>query len=142
MAIFTGKHLRWRLFLIQNVAKCFRAPILKNICERLHLKMSMMKLRKVKYFSQGILTLHKQTGFFNIHIRNKWKCISLCFYLMIGFLWSVYLRRYFFDVVRSKLQTINIYTRVHKKKIKSSRKEYVTRTCFKFWPMKNISRKL
>ena len=27
---------------------------------------------------------------------------------------------------------INIYTRVDKKKIKSSRKEYATRTCFKF----------
>ena len=29
-------------------------------------------------------------------------------------------------------------TRVDKKKIKSSRKEHVIRTCFKFWPMKNI----
>ena len=27
-------------------------------------------------------------------------------------------------------------------KIKSSRKEYVMWTCFKFWPMKNIFRKL
>ena len=35
-----------RLFLIQNIAKFFRAPILKNICKRLLLKM-FMKLRKV-----------------------------------------------------------------------------------------------
>ena len=28
------------------------------------------------------------------------------------------------------------------KKIKSSRKEYIMWTCFKFWPMKNIFRKL
>ena len=40
--------------------------------------------------------------------------MSLCFYFMIGF------------------QTINIYTRVDKKKIKSSRKEYVIGVCFKF----------
>ena len=46
-AIFTGKHLCWRLFSIQNIPKFFRAPILKNICERLLLKM-FMKLRKVK----------------------------------------------------------------------------------------------
>ena len=49
--------------------------------------------------------------------------------------------QYFFDVVRNKPQIINISTRVDKKMIKSSRKEYVIETCFKFWPMKNIFRK-
>ena len=43
----------------------------------------------------------------------------------------------FSDVMRNKLQTISIYTKVNKKKIKNSRKEYVMWTCFKFWPMKN-----
>ena len=38
-AIFTGKHLCWRLFLIQNIAQFFRALILKNICKLLRLKM-------------------------------------------------------------------------------------------------------
>ena len=46
-ATFTGKHLRWRLFLIQNIVNFVKAPILKNICERLLLKM-LMKPRKVK----------------------------------------------------------------------------------------------
>ena len=50
---------------------------------------------------------------------------------MIGFLWSLHLHKYFFDKVRNKLQAINIYTRIDKKKIKSSSKEYVRRTCFK-----------
>ena len=36
----------------------------------------------------------------------------------------------------------HLISRVNQKKIKSSRKEYVTWTCFKFWPMKNIFRKL
>ena len=35
-----------------------------------------------------------------------------------------------------------IISRVNQKKIKSSRKEYVMWTCFKFWPMKSILRKL
>ena len=94
-----------------------------------------MKLRKVK---NCWLTLHEKTGFFNINIRNKWKCISLSFYFMIGFLWGWHLHKYFFDVVRNKLETINIYTRVDK----NSRNEYVIRTCFRFWPIKNIFRKL
>ena len=33
-AILTEKHLCWRLFLIQNIAKFFRPPILKNGCFR------------------------------------------------------------------------------------------------------------
>ena len=40
------------------------------------------------------------------------------------------------------LHTINIYTRVNKEKIKSSRKGYIIRTRFKFWSMKTIFRKL
>ena len=44
---FTTKRLCWRLLLIQNIAKFFTAPILKNICKRLCLQM-FMKLRKVK----------------------------------------------------------------------------------------------
>ena len=46
-AIVTEKHLCWRLFLIQNLAKFFRAPILKNICQRLLPKL-FMKLRQLK----------------------------------------------------------------------------------------------
>ena len=49
---------------------------------------------------------------------------------MIGFPWSLF-SQCFFGVVRNK-----------HKKIKSSRKEYVMWICFKFWPMKNIFRKL
>ena len=57
-AIFTGKHLHWSLFLIRNIAKFFRAPILKNFCERLLLKMfmkpmTMMKLRNIKIVDKG-----------------------------------------------------------------------------------------
>ena len=38
-----------------------------------------MKLRKIKKFWEEIFILH----FFNIIIRDKWKCMSLCFYIMI-----------------------------------------------------------
>ena len=56
---------------------------------------------------------------------------------MNGFLWSWYLHKYFCDVVRNKLQRVEFL-----KTIKSSRKKYFIRTCFKFWPMINIFRKL
>ena len=39
LAIFTEKNLGWSPYLIQNIAKSLRAAILKNICERLLLKM-------------------------------------------------------------------------------------------------------
>ena len=47
-AIFTGKYLCWRHFLIQNIA-----PVLKNICKRLLLK-RFMKLRKVNIVDKKI----------------------------------------------------------------------------------------
>ena len=46
-AIITGKRLCWSLFLVPNIAKLFRAPTLKNICQRL-LPKTFMKLRKVR----------------------------------------------------------------------------------------------
>ena len=55
---------------------------------------------------------------------------GVCIYINISLMWRE---------INSK---INIYTWVDKKKIKSSRTEYVLRTWFKFWPMKNIFRKL
>ena len=47
-SLFTGKHLCWSLFLIQNSAKFLRAPILKNICEQLILKMCSWNWEKLK----------------------------------------------------------------------------------------------
>ena len=47
-AIFTGKHLCWSFFLIQNIAKFFRAPILKNTCKWQLLKMFAKPVAPVK----------------------------------------------------------------------------------------------
>ena len=52
-AIFTGKHLCWRLFLIQNIGKIFRVPILKNICKRMLVKMFMKLKKKLKIVDKG-----------------------------------------------------------------------------------------
>ena len=41
-----------------------------------------MKLRKIKIYSSGVLTLHFKKGFFNINIRS----IHVCFYFMTGFI--------------------------------------------------------
>ena len=45
---YLQKHLCWSLFLIQNITKSLRAPILKNICERLLLKMCSWNREKTK----------------------------------------------------------------------------------------------
>ena len=37
----------------------------------------------------------KKGGFFNINIRDKWKYVPLCFYLMIAFIWNLYLHKVF-----------------------------------------------
>ena len=65
---------------------------------------------------------------------------NVCFYFMIGFPWSLYLRTCNISLALSEINSK--HCRVNQKKIKSSRKEYVMWTCFKFSPMKNIFRKL
>ena len=58
----------------------------------------------------GGFQFYLKTGFFNISIRNKWKCICLCFIFHDWFYFWVFIYiQHFFDVVRNKLQTINIY---------------------------------
>ena len=73
-AILTGrarKHLCWSLFLIQNITKFLGAHILKNIYERLLLKMCLfMKLKKVKNYSYGVLALHLKNRFFQHHQKR------------------------------------------------------------------------
>ena len=66
---YLQKHLCWSLFLIQNITKSLRAPILKNICERLLIKESSENV----YF----------------HFMKE-ASENVCFYFMIGFLWSLY----------------------------------------------------
>ena len=49
--IFTGwmgKHLCWSIFLIQNIVKFLRAPILKNFCEQQLLEMFSWNWEKYK----------------------------------------------------------------------------------------------
>ena len=77
--LLTRKHLRWSLFFIQNIAKFLSAPILKNICERLLLKMRSWNWEKLKISHLiRICNLHLKTDFFNINIR---KSENICFIL-------------------------------------------------------------
>ena len=109
-AIFTartGKHLCWSLFLIQIIAKFLRAPILKNICERLLLKCVHETEKIQKIFIRSFNFTLKKTGFLNISIRNKWKCLLLFhdwFPMNFVFKYSI-----FFSEVINKLETLNIY---------------------------------
>ena len=108
-AIFRGQHLCWRLFLIQNIAKFFRVSILKNICERLLLKM-FIKPRKIKNCWYVILTLHEEQDF-STSISETSEIVYLFAFIswLLSFWVCIYIQ-YFFDMVRNKLQTIDIYT--------------------------------
>ena len=122
-----------RLFSeVRNIAKFFTGPILKNIYKLLLLK-RFTKLRKNNICCEGIINSTLETT------ENKYLFIFVPWLVSFGV--CIYIQ-YFFYVVRNKLQTINICNRVRKMKIKSSRKEYVTITWFKFWPMENFFRKL
>ena len=53
LTIFTGKGLCWNFFLIQNIVKFLRTPILKNL--RIAASENLfMKLRKIKNCSASI----------------------------------------------------------------------------------------
>ena len=71
----------------------------------------------------------------NIDVRKKLKRIPLfLFSFLIGFLWKLYLT-YNVSLMRWEINSKQyIYTRVNKKMIKNSRKEYVIWICFKFGP--------
>ena len=76
---------------------------------------------------------------FLFHERNKWKCLLLFhdwFSLEFVFRYNI------FAICWEINSKQSICTGVKQKKIKSSRNEYVMWTCFKFWPIKNIFRKL
>ena len=69
---------------------------------------TMMKLRNIKIVNKGFY-LYIKTGFFNINIRNRWKCLSLCFHFYVFYFFRVCVSiQYFIDMVRNKLQTIKI----------------------------------
>ena len=65
---------------------------------------------------------------------------NVCFYFIIGFPWSLYSDTIFLWC-GEELSSITKYLELSKK-IKSSTKEYVMWTCFKYWPMKRIFQKL
>ena len=122
--LLTGKHQCWSLFLILSIAKFLSKPILKNIYKRLLLKICSWNWEKLKFIHKDVWFYIKKTGFLNINIRNKF---------MTGISWLV---------SHEEINSNYEISRVNQKKIKRSRKEYVKWTCFKFWPMKNIFRKI
>ena len=94
--LLSRKHLCWSFSLILSIAKLFRAIILKNICKWLLLKMGLYKL-----FIKRINFTLKNSGFFNINIRNKRKCFLLFhdwFPVKLEFIHITY----FFGMVRNR----------------------------------------
>ena len=65
-----------------------------------------MKLRKIKIYSSGVLTLHLKKGFFNININIQ---SYACFYFMIGFIFFYFQWRGFIFKWGSPMRGINIW---------------------------------
>ena len=83
-------------FLIWNISKFLRAPILKNTSERLLLYMfmktvTMMKLRNIKIVHKGFCLYIKKQDLLALRQEATGNVYLFCFYFMIGFLWSLYL---------------------------------------------------
>ena len=129
-AIFTGKKLCWNLFLIQSIKKFLWAPILRNICKRF--------LLKIKNCWSGIFNCL----FFQHQYQRQVKM-----YVSLFIYYDWFLSEFVFTYnISLRWWEINskqwICIKVNQKKIKSSRKENIMWTCFKFWQIKNIFQKL
>ena len=80
--LLTGKYLCWSLLLILSIAKFLTAAILKNICERLLLKMCSWNWENLFIMSFNF-TLRKV---FSTSVSET----SSFWYFVIGFPWSLY----------------------------------------------------
>ena len=83
--LLTWKHLCWSLFLILSIAKFLRAPILKNICERLLLKMCSWNWETLKFIIRSFNFTLKIRFF-----QHQYQKQVHDWYFMVGFLWSLY----------------------------------------------------
>ena len=82
----------------------------------------------------------KKPRFFQHQYQKQVKVLAFISWLVSC---EVFVHSHTIFLWHSEKYTLNTkYPRVNQKKIKSSRNEYVIWTCFKFWPMKNILRKL
>ena len=96
--LLTGQHLCWSLVLIVSIAEFFRATILKNICERLLLKMCSWNWENLFIMS------------FNFTLKNRFFQHQYQRQVHFGISWLVSHEvcihmQYFVGVVRNKLQT-------------------------------------
>ena len=112
----------WSLFLILGIAKFLRAPILKNICKLLLLKMCSWNWEKLKFiYKEFKFYIRKQVFSTSVLQTSSWLIFLDWFPMKFVFTYNI-------SLVCREINS-------KQKKIKSSRKEYVMWTCFKFWPM-------
>ena len=88
--LLIGKHLCWSPFLILSIAKFLRAPILKNICEWLLLKMCSWNWETLKFIIRSFNFTLKNRPF-----QHQYRKQVHDLYFMIGFPLSLYWRTIF-----------------------------------------------
>ena len=104
----------------------------------------IIKRLQHKFFPVNIIKLLRKLILINIRKRllPERVFISLCFYLIVCFFWYTYLRTVFHWCSEKSNFKQKVSTTYNQEKIKRRSKKYATRTRLKFWPMKNIFRKL
>ena len=91
---------------------------------------------KFNIFDKEVLNLDLKTWI----LAGKWKCLFLCLYFMVCFVWSVDLSIFFLMELCEKWNYKQIT--VHQRKIKNLSEEYLTWKHFKIWRLLKIFRKL
>ena len=122
----TGKHLCWSLFLIQNIAKFLRPPILKNVWEQLLLKMCAGNWEKLKIVDKGFKLFIKKKKDFSTSVSGTSENVCLFVFisvvsLLVFFAVCFYIQC-FSDVVRNEpLELIKIRSKVQEENISCER---------------------
>ena len=133
------------------VAYSFDYPLVKNLlkfkpqwndCLITFKKIYSWKWEKLKIADKEFLLSIKKQDFSTLISETKWKCISLCFYFMIGFLCKMYLHEVF--LWRSEKQTPNnkYLLEVLKRRSKVQEKNMSCERALTFDQWKNIFWKL
>ena len=91
-----------------------------------------IKQKNYKLLIRNFNSTWKKAGFFNINITDKWKCISLCFYLMIGFFWRLYLYTVFLWCSEKKTPNNKYLLVVIKRRLKVQEKNMSCERAFNF----------
>ena len=111
LKIFRGNHICWSFSLIHNIAEFLRVPIVRDICERLPLILCSWNWEKLKIAHKDfnfILKTGFSTSISEASENIYFYFITIFHFILVSMSSSIHIQ-YLFQVVRNKLQIVNIY---------------------------------